>query len=236
MQQILDSISVHASNPWVVGIGASTVSGVIVWFITQRLFSTREDKEYIQKVSSANTEVIYALRPLISEYAFPSTVIVDSVISATSKKFGIRKESMNSPMQFFDELVKEVMDSNFISPQKKIEYCNHLHTLKTEAVSNTQPKAIGTDLDAASIAKKENLFDALSVSMAIMTTLTISFTAFAQTLTSSTSSILTIFLPVVAALITSLVSVFFLVMTKEPDVKDLARIFFTFEDSKNREK
>lgn len=55
------------NNAWVVGIGGGILSGLIVTVITRYLFSKKENSEYMQKVSSVNREIIYALRPGISE-------------------------------------------------------------------------------------------------------------------------------------------------------------------------
>jgi len=232
MNNIWQKLGPILSNPWIVGIGASTVSGVIVWWITQKLFSARENKEYLQKVLSANSEVLYALRPLIAELTFPSIAIVESVISATSKKFGVKKESMNSPMQFFDELIKEVMDSNFIDSRKKVEYCNHLYELKKEALSTTQPKAISTDLSASDIARKENMFNAISMSTGIMVALTTFFFSIGNFKGESlfANSLGNILLPVLAALIATFLTLFsYLISKNDYDGRILKRIFTQFE-------
>ena len=222
MLNFFSNLGPFLSNPWVVGIGGSTLSGLIVWWVTQRLFSTKENKEYIQKVLSANTEVLYALRPLISESAFPSSVIVDSVISATARKFNIKKESMNTAMQFFDELIKEVMDSNFIAPKKKIEYCKHLHELKVEALSLTQPRAATTDLDASAIVRREKMFNALSVSIAFMVGITILLLTLSNASDRSpfTNVFGSIFVPVVAAIVTSLFALVVSMFSRDEDGGD----------------
>ena len=118
------------SNPWVVGIGASIFSGLIVTLITRYIFSKRDNKEYIQKVLSSNREVLYAVRPSISEDCLPSNEIIVSLISSAARKYGVEEKNMYSVEQIADDLIKEVMDSSFINAKTKDNYCNHLTQLK----------------------------------------------------------------------------------------------------------
>ena len=63
---------VFFSNPWVIGIGGGVLSGLLVTLITRYLFSKRERREYLQKVATANNEIIYTIRPAIAEKTIPS--------------------------------------------------------------------------------------------------------------------------------------------------------------------
>ena len=62
------------NNPWFVGIGGGILSGLIVAYISRLIFSRRDNREYAQKVSQANHEVLYAVRPGISEVLSQQTV------------------------------------------------------------------------------------------------------------------------------------------------------------------
>jgi len=101
MEYAIQMLRTFLSNPWVVGIGGGTFSGLLVAWASRKLFSNKEDKEYAQKIASANQEVIYSLRPLISEAAFPTVAIVDSMISATSRKYKIEKKRYVFPVAVF---------------------------------------------------------------------------------------------------------------------------------------
>ncbi len=52
---------------WAIGIGGGILSGLIVAYISRLIFSKRDNREYAQKILQANNEVLYAVRPGISE-------------------------------------------------------------------------------------------------------------------------------------------------------------------------
>jgi hypothetical protein len=114
------------NNQWVAGIGAGIISGLVVFWITRFFFSKRDNREYFQKVAAANREVLYAIRPGISEGAMPSEDILKRLIMATARKYNVEEKSMFTATEISSELIKEVMDSAFISTKSKIEFCNKL--------------------------------------------------------------------------------------------------------------
>lgn len=114
------------SNPWVVGIGGGILSGLFVAIITRLIFSRRDKREYIQRIQLANSEVLYAVRPGVSEGLIPNKGVVKSLISATARKYNVDKEDMLNSNDLADELIKEVMDSSFISASAKDDFCEKL--------------------------------------------------------------------------------------------------------------
>ncbi len=117
------------NNPWVVGIGGGALSGLLVTFASRALLSRRDRREYVQKLLSANREVIYALRPGISEGHIPDRRVIDALINATARKYAVDQGDLYGPTQVGEELTKEIMDSSFISASTKQEYCNQLESL-----------------------------------------------------------------------------------------------------------
>lgn len=117
------------NNPWVIGIGGGILSGFVVTYLSRKLLSKRDDREYAQKVLGANREIIYAIRPGISEGLTPEYEVIDSLIAATARKYGVDKPDLYEPRDIAQELVKEVMDSSFISAKTKEEYCRQLAVL-----------------------------------------------------------------------------------------------------------
>ena len=116
-------------NPWVIGILGGILSGLVVTFLSRFLFSRKEKREYYQKVAIANKEVIYAIRPSISEGAIPDKAIVDCLIIATARKYSIDKKDMYTANEIAEELIKEIMDSSFIPGKLKNEYSSRLSVL-----------------------------------------------------------------------------------------------------------
>ena len=120
------------NNPWLVGIGGGVLSGLIVAYISRVIFSRRDNREYAQKISQANHEVLYAVRPGISEGIIPNNGVLKNLISATARKYGVDESDMHDLNSVSSELVKEVMDSSFISAQAKQEFCEKLAGIKEE--------------------------------------------------------------------------------------------------------
>ena len=120
------------NNAWVIGVGAGVLSSLFVAIITRQIFSKRDNREYFQKVQGANTEVLYAIRPGISEGVIPSQEVVNHLIQATARKYTVDIESMHNLSTLSSELIKEVMDSSFISAQTKHDFCVKLSALKPE--------------------------------------------------------------------------------------------------------
>lgn len=111
------------SNSWTVGIGGGIISSLIVFFMTSKIFSRRENKEYQQKVRLANNELLYAIRPLVVEKNMPTIDIINSLLRATSKKYSIQISDLYTKESIADDLTKEVMDNPFLTSESKLQYC-----------------------------------------------------------------------------------------------------------------
>lgn len=118
------------NNPWVVGIGGGVLSGFLVAWVTHLLLARGENKEYREKVASANRDVIYAIRPGISEGNIPTAEVVHALIESTARHHEVSRSDLYGPKQIAEELVKEVMDTSFLSSARKAEYCQQLLPLE----------------------------------------------------------------------------------------------------------
>ena len=119
------------NNPWVIGIGGGILSGLLVTFISRIILSRRDSGEYTQKLLSANREIVYALRPGVSEGYVPDRRVVIFLINATARKYSVDTGDLFDPAKIGEELAKEIMDSSFISASTKQEYCKQLTPLTT---------------------------------------------------------------------------------------------------------
>lgn len=160
------------NNPWVVGIGGGILSGIIVTFISRFLLSRRDAREYAQKVSGANREIIYAVRPGVSEGMVPSRAMLVAIVEATARKFGVDKKDMLRPHEVAQELIKEVMDSSFISAKTKQDYCDSLAELsvpESEADAGLQPATRTVSLERRDLERyRARMVTSLSAAMGIM--------------------------------------------------------------------
>ena len=147
------------SNPWVIGVGGGVISGLLVTLITRYLFSRREQREYRQKVETANNEIIYAIRPAIAEKVIPSSAMLEALFSATARKYGVNSADLLSRVGLANELMKEVMDNTFLSSQQKVEFCELLIGVKQPEAEAT-PKLL---VEVVTVTKRGDAFDSSAV-------------------------------------------------------------------------
>lgn len=145
------------NNPWVVGIGGGILSGLLVTIITRKFFESEDDKEYFQKLKLANNEVLYAIKPFIVDGEVPSKDIIFSLRVATARKHSVDLNDIASLAEISESLIKEVLDSSFISNAVKTEYCQKLSQLipneseadevekaKTQAITEYRSRVVTT--------------------------------------------------------------------------------------------
>ena len=114
------------NNAWFVAISTGILSSLIVAFISRSILSRRDQREYLQKTTLANNDVLYALRPGVPEGFVPPPPIIKKMISAAARKYEVDESSMYNLDVISSELIKEVMDSSFISVHAKREFCEIL--------------------------------------------------------------------------------------------------------------
>lgn len=118
------------NNPWVTGIGGGIISSLIVFFVTRYFFSKREKREYIQKVETANNEILYSIRPLVIEKNIPTKDILSSVRISTAKKYRVKQEDLYNEFSLSNDLINEIMGNSFLSSDQKLDFCKLLQTMK----------------------------------------------------------------------------------------------------------
>lgn len=121
------------SNAWTIGIGGGIVSGFIVFWVTNFFFTKREKKEYLQRVETANNEILYAIRPLIVSQKIPVQAIIESLILSTSRKYMVNTTNLYTTQRLVEDLIKEVLDNAFLDADRKLEYCNIVNKIVNQA-------------------------------------------------------------------------------------------------------
>lgn len=119
----------YIDNPWVIGIGTGLISGIFVTFLTRIILSKLSNKEYLQRVGLANQEIIYSLKSNIPEQIIFPLNIIESLINSTARSYKVFSKDMYQPKEIAEELIKEIIDSSFISAEAKKDYCNQLDYL-----------------------------------------------------------------------------------------------------------
>ena len=163
------------TNPWVVGIIGSIPGGFLVNWLTGLVLGKRENREYLQKVNGANREVVYAVRPGISEGEIPSSAVLSALRNATARRFGVEATSLYSASEIAEELTKEVMDSSFISSAQKQEYCQRLSALVQAAPDSVPEETL--DVGVRRVVTAEYRERLISTMGSLLGVLTVTITA-----------------------------------------------------------
>jgi len=125
-------------NSWITGIGGGIISGLIVFFVTNLIFSKRQNKEYLQKVRLANNEVLYAIRPLIVSEVTPKSSLLQAVLSATAMKYELEINDLVKKDEIANELSKEILDNVFLTAENKLKYCEITESLRLSDIPVTK--------------------------------------------------------------------------------------------------
>jgi hypothetical protein len=110
------------NNNWVISI----ITGLLVAILTDLWNRFRKRKEYIQKVKTANKEVFNSIKAYIPEDTLPAPSVLFSLQRSTAKEYDLKRTDLEPLRDIFDSLIKEVMDSSFLSYQAKLTNCNKL--------------------------------------------------------------------------------------------------------------
>lgn len=163
---LLESISEVLNNPWV----SSILGGFVVYFVTNLIFSKKENKEYEQKVQTANNELLYNMRPLIAQEAIPKSDIIESIMRSISRKYEIKTSDLLDFSLMRDDLIREVMESTFLDTPQKIKFCEKI---KQTFLKNKSPLTEGAQQpERIFYPNKSFSQEYTSVMLALMTSLT----------------------------------------------------------------
>ncbi|QDS33756.1 hypothetical protein [Brevibacillus brevis] len=110
------------NNSWVTSI----ITGLLVFYVTDIYKRLKEKKSYFQKVGQVNKEIFKTIKYSIPEEKLPSISILKSIHIATAKRYNVKLEDVDSLQAIIDDLIKEIMDSNFLSHDNKLLYCQRL--------------------------------------------------------------------------------------------------------------
>lgn len=160
------------NNPWVTGIGGGIISSLIVFFVTKYLFSKKENKEYQQKIKTANNEILYSIRPLVIEKKLPTDDIISAIKISIAKKYGIKQDDLYTDFSLYNDLVMEIMENSFLSSEQKLEFCELLKKMRNEQNSKEKIEVVYIQEKNSTSSKYSSMLLALSsFTMVLITTL-----------------------------------------------------------------
>ncbi|GED73135.1 hypothetical protein BRE01_68370 [Brevibacillus reuszeri] len=116
------------NSSWVTSI----ITGFLVFYVTDLYKRIKGKKSYFQQVSLANKEIFNSIKYSIPEDNLPSIQILKAIHIATAKRYNVKFEDVDSLHAIIDYLIKEIMDSNFLSHENKLDYCQRLLDMQME--------------------------------------------------------------------------------------------------------
>ena len=131
-------------NKWVVGTLCSIWGALvllIISYIISLLFKTKHSKLYVEKISSANKEILSSVKLLIIENETLSRDIFDALKSSISKKYEVDAADLLCEKSIKDELIGEVMLNSFLNAEHKVKFCNTFNSLFEEDKKENDPSA-----------------------------------------------------------------------------------------------
>lgn len=154
-------------NTWTLSILTGIISSVIAHFCISLYSRKKANKVLQQKITSANNEILYALRPLVVDKEKPQLGLIRTLTKSMARKYAIEVEDLYSPEIIVEELTKEILENMFLSTKDKLLLCKDLGG---EVVRNDVPKY--TNLDDGDPDKNTYKIMYLSMSILLITMLT----------------------------------------------------------------
>lgn len=160
------------NNTWIAGICTGLLSGLLVTWITNKLISKRDEKELARNIEAANKEVLYALRSEVSEEEVPTLEVVEALINATARRYKLESRHLLRPKQIAEELIKEIMDSSFISSTTKRGFCENLKSLMPNQETDLDRKVQKeNEIFVARVEYRERMIMLFSITLGLISAL-----------------------------------------------------------------
>lgn len=113
----------------------SIASGLLVYFITKWLVETKQNKEYMQKIRLANSDLMHILRPVVVQKSIPTKDIMESLILSVVRKYQVNIRDVATINELADQIIKELMENQFLEVKQKEDLVKRVMSLKEIKVS-----------------------------------------------------------------------------------------------------
>lgn len=120
------------SNNWIVSI----ITGLIVYFIGRVIEGFSNNRRYNSKLASARAEIFSTIRAMVPEDSMPPLGILKTLYRATAKRYQVKEEDLDSLSDILEDIIKEILDTNFLAYEEKLRYSDKLQKLIEPNQSN----------------------------------------------------------------------------------------------------
>ncbi|MFK4568128.1 hypothetical protein [Enterococcus sp. UD-01] len=104
------------------------IAPIATYFINRYLQKRDKNKGYRR----ASKKIVSLLKPIVLEEKNFTVDLISSLINSVSRDEDIDVDRMESPEIILDELILDIVDSGFVTNDKKIEISQRLLSLKSE--------------------------------------------------------------------------------------------------------
>lgn len=95
----------------------------------------------------------------------PTVEVIDALKNATARKYKIEPSRLHGIKEIVEDLIKEIMDSSFISSTAKKDYCEALKTLIPEKTKELEALSEDREVFVARVEYKEKMTSLLSLTL-----------------------------------------------------------------------
>lgn len=111
-------------NTWTITILTGVVSSVLAHLVISIYTKRKANRVRMQKISTANNEILYVIRPLVVDNRMPNLNLLRSLIKSTARKYGLTPNDLYTPEIIIEDLTKEIMENMFLPTQEKLKLCD----------------------------------------------------------------------------------------------------------------
>ncbi|PGA17207.1 MULTISPECIES: hypothetical protein [Bacillus cereus group] len=158
-------------NNWVISI----LAGALVTMISEMWKRWRSRTSYWQKVNLANRDILNTIESFTSEKDLPNVQILMAFHSSTARNYKISLKDIYPLDEVVDDLIRKIIESNFLSYAQKIDSSERLLNLKEDIVKIPLANEIPDKVKEIDKLDKGRLFSITSMLVGLITTVLFMF-------------------------------------------------------------
>ncbi|HDR6256874.1 TPA: hypothetical protein QCU36_002565 [Bacillus cereus] len=158
-------------NNWVISI----LAGALVTIISEMWKRWRSRTSYWQKVNLANRDILNTIESFTSEKDLPNVQILMSFHSSTARNYKILLKDIYPLDEVVDDLIRKIVESNFLSYTQKIDSSERLLNLKEDIIKLQLANKVPDKIKEIDKLDRDRLFSITSMLVGLTTTVSLMF-------------------------------------------------------------
>lgn len=116
----------------------SLLTGFLSAFIIEFLKSIKKRKEYFNRIELVEDEFLIFLKSLIVQDDQPESNSIHRYLRGVASKYNVKFEDVSNIEGVVNKLTKDILDSQFLNFNKKLEFCSKVEKLFSQYSSNIE--------------------------------------------------------------------------------------------------